>query len=35
MNNPSKPFLLSVMPRQLPRPALAVATALVGIALWA
>jgi len=33
MTNPSKPFPLSVMPRQLSRPTLAVATALVGVAL--
>jgi len=33
MTNPSKSFPLSVMPRQLSRPVLAVATALVGVAL--
>jgi len=33
MTNPSKPVLLFVMPRQLPRPVLAVAVALVGVAL--
>ena len=33
MNKASKPFLSSVMPRQMPRLALAAATALAGVAL--